>query len=44
MGAFIWDQSGVRIVGIMQVSVYLRAILILKYLDSISAILLTRAE
>ena len=33
LGAFVWDQSGIRIVGIMQVSVCLRAILIPEYLD-----------
>ena len=27
-GAFVWDQSGIRIIGIMQVSVCLGAILI----------------
>lgn len=27
-GAFVWDQSGIRIIGIMQVSVSLGAILI----------------
>ena len=43
-GAFIWDQSGIRIIGIMQVSVCLGAILIPEYLDSILAILLPGAE
>ena len=43
-GAFVWDQSGIRIIGIMQVSVCLGAILILEYLDSILAILLPGAE
>ena len=37
-GAFVWDQSGIRIIGIMQVSVCLGAILIPEYLDSILAI------
>ena len=32
-GAFVWDQSGIRIIGIMRVSVCLGAILILEYLD-----------
>ena len=32
-GAFVWDQSGIRIIGIMWVSVCLGAILILEYLD-----------
>ena len=32
-GAFVWDQSGVRIIGIIQVSVCLGAILIPEYLD-----------
>ena len=32
-GAFIWDQSGIRIIGIMRVSVCLGAILIPEYLD-----------
>ena len=32
-GAFVWDQSGIRIVGIMRVSVCLGAILIPEYLD-----------
>ena len=41
-GAFVWDQSGIRIIGIMQVSVCLGAILIPEYLDSILAILLSR--
>ena len=39
-GAFVWDQSGIRIIGIMQGSVCLGAILIPEYLDSILAILL----
>ena len=43
-GAFVWDQSGIRIIGIMQVSVCLGAILIPEYLDSILAILLPGAE
>ena len=43
-GAFVWDQSGIRIIGIMQVSVCLGAILIPEYLDSILAILLLGAE
>ena len=43
-GAFVWDHSGIRIIGIMQVSVCLGAILIPEYLDSILAILLTGAE
>ena len=43
-GALVWDQSGIRIIGIMQVSVCLRAILIPEYLDSILAILLPGAE
>ena len=33
-GAFVWDQSGIRIIGIMWVSVCLGAILIPEYLDS----------
>ena len=32
-GAFVWDQSGIRITGIMGVSVCLGAILIPEYLD-----------
>jgi len=32
-GAFVWDQFGIRIVGIMRVSVCLGAILIPEYLD-----------
>ena len=44
LGAFVWDQSGIRIIGIMQVSVCLGAILIPEYLDSILAILLPGAE
>ena len=43
-GAFVWDQSGIRIIGIMQVSVCFGAILIPEYLDSILAILLPGAE
>ena len=43
-GAFVWDQSGIRIIGIMQVNVCLGAILIPEYLDSILAILLLGAE
>ena len=43
-GAFVWDQSGIRIIGIMQVSVCLGAILIPEYLDTILAILLPGAE
>ena len=43
-GAFVWDQSGIRIIGIMRVSVCLGAILIPEYLDSILAILLPGAE
>ena len=43
-GAFVWDQSGIRIIGIMQVSVCLGAILIPESLDSILAILLPGAE
>ena len=43
-GVFVWDQSGTRIVGIMQVSIHLGAILIPEYLDSIPTILLPRAE
>ena len=43
-GAFVWDQSGIRIIGIMQVSVCLGAILIPEYLDPILAILLPGAE
>ena len=43
-GAFVWDQSGITIIGIMQVSVCLGAILIPEYLDSILAILLPGAE
>ena len=43
-GAFVWDQSGIRKIGIMQVSVCLGAILIPEYLDSILAILLPGAE
>ena len=39
-GAFVWDQSGLRIIGIIQVSVCLGVILIPEYLDSILAILL----
>ena len=43
-GAFVWDQSGMRTIGIMQLSVPLGAILIPKYLDCIPIILLPRAE
>ena len=32
-GAFVWDQSGIRIIGIMRVSVCLGTILIPEYLD-----------
>jgi len=32
-GGFVWDQSGIRIIGIMRVSVCLGAILILEYLE-----------
>ena len=32
-GAFVWDQSGIRILGIMQVSVRLAALPIPEYLD-----------
>ena len=32
-GAFVWDQSGIRIIGIMRVSVCLGAILIPEFLD-----------
>ena len=32
-GAFVWDQSGIRIIGILRVSVRLGAILIPEYLD-----------
>ena len=32
-GAFVWDQSGIGIIGIMRVSVCLGAILIPEYLD-----------
>ena len=32
-GAFVWDQSGIRITGIIQVSVCLGAILIPDYPD-----------
>ena len=32
-GAFVWDQSGIRIIGIMRVSVCLGANLIPEYLD-----------
>ena len=32
-GAFVWDQSGIRIIGKTQVSVCLGAILIPEYLD-----------
>ena len=32
-GAFVWDQSGIRIIGIMQVSVCLAALPIPEYLD-----------
>ena len=31
-GAFVWDQSGIRIIGIMRVSVCLGAILIPEYM------------
>ena len=37
-GAFVWDQSGIRIIGIMRVSVCLGAILIPEYLDFHSGI------
>ena len=43
-GAFVWDQSGIRIIGKTRVSVVLGAILIPEYLDSIPAILLPGAE
>ena len=33
-GAFVWDQSGIRIIGMMQVSVRLAALPIPEYLDS----------
>ena len=32
-GAFVWDQSGIRIIGIKRVSVCLGAVLIPEYLD-----------
>ena len=32
-GAFVWDQSGIRTIGVMRVSVCLGAILIPEYLD-----------
>jgi len=32
-GAFVWDQSGIRISGIMRRSVCLEAILVPEYLD-----------
>ena len=32
-GTFVWDQSGIRIIGIIRVSVCLGAILISEYLD-----------
>ena len=32
-GAFVWDQSGIRIIGIVQVSVRLAALGIPEYLD-----------
>ena len=32
-GAFVWDQSGIRIIGIMQVGVHLAALPIPEYLD-----------
>ena len=32
-GAFVWDQSGIRKIGIMRVSICLGAILIPEYLD-----------
>ena len=32
-GAFVWDQSGIRIIGMMRVSVCLGAIFIPEYLD-----------
>ena len=32
-GMFVWDQSGIRIIGIMQVSICLGAILISEYLE-----------
>ena len=32
-GAFVWDQSGIRIIGIMQVSVHLAALPTPEYLD-----------
>ena len=32
-GAFVWDQSGITIIGIMQVSVRLAALPIPEYLD-----------
>ena len=43
-GAFVWDQSGLRIIGIMRVNVCLGAILIPEYLEFILAILLPGAE
>ena len=36
-GAFVWDKSGIRIVGILRINVRLGAILIPGYLDSIPA-------
>ena len=36
-GAFVWDQSGIRIIGIMRVSVCLGAIFIPEYLDFYSS-------
>jgi len=36
-GAFVWDQSGIRIIEIMRVSVCLGAMLIPEYLDLYSS-------
>ena len=43
-GAFVWDQSGIRIMGIMQVSVRLAALPIPEYWISIPSILLPGVE
>ena len=43
LGAFVWDQSGIRVIGITRVSVCLGAILIPEYLDFHSGYLLRKS-
>ena len=43
-GAFVWDQSGIRIIGMMKVSVRLAALPIPEYLDFHSGYSATRSR